>query len=149
MLKSIRSLIVTVAVGASVLALAATPAVAAGDSGASVPVYRCDLFASEPFVTAQGHEIAGSGNSLCVGSGWQDQRLVVTIEEQIFSTLYVVRAQASTRYSTTPFLSKAVVWNCTGSGTHRYTIETSWYGRSGAAYGYTFPPKTVTLTCAG
>lgn len=140
-------LIAALAASASVLALTATPALAAGDSRASVPYYRCHLYASEPFVAAQGHEIVASGASVCVGNGWQDQKLVVTLVEQIFSTLYVVRAQASTRYSRSPILSKAVVWNCTGSGTHRYTVETSWYGRNGAAYGYTFPPKTVTLTC--
>jgi hypothetical protein len=147
--KFTRSLIVTVAASGSALALSAAPALAADSSQAGVPFYRCHLSASEPFVAAEGNEIVGIGSSLCVGTGWQDQKLVVTIEEQVFSTLYVVRAQASTGYSRSPFLFRPVVWNCTGAGTHLYTVETSWYGRNGAAYGYTFPPRSVTITCAG
>jgi hypothetical protein len=147
--KFTRSLIATVAVSASVLTLSATPALGAVSSQAGVPFYRCHLFASEPFVAAEGHEIVGIGSSLCVGTGWQDQKVVVTIEEQVLSTLYVVRAQVSTNYSTSPFLFRLVVWNCTGTGTHLYTVETSWYGRNGAAYSYTFPARSVTITCAG
>jgi hypothetical protein len=147
--KFTRSLIVTVAVSASALALSATPALGAVSSQAGVPFYHCHLSASEPFVTAEGHVIVAIGSSLCVGTGWQDQKLVVTIEEQVFSTLYVVKAQASTDYSGSPFLFRPVVWNCTGTGTHLYTVETSWYGRNGAAYAYTFPPSSVTITCAG
>lgn len=147
--KSTRSLIVMVAASASALALSATPAFAAGSSHASMPFYRCNLFASEPFVVAEGHEIVAIGASLCVGTGWQDQKLVVTIEEQVLSTLYVVKAQASTGYSGSPFLFRPVAFGCTGSGTHLYTVEASWYGSNGAAYDYKFSPRSVTLTCAG
>lgn len=145
--KFTRSLIVTVVAGASALALSATPALAAS-SQAGAPFYHCSLSAFEPFVAAEGHEIVGVGASLCMGTGWQDQKLVVTIEEQVMPTLYVVKAQASTGYSGSPFLFRPAVWNCTGTGTHLYTVETSWYGRNGAVYDYRYPPRSVTITCA-
>ena len=142
-----RSLIATAVVSVSALALGATPALATTASQASAPSYRCHFLAFEPRLSADGHEITGKGASLCRGTGWQDQQIVVTLEEQLFPTLYVVRAQASTGYSPSPHLSQAVSWNCTGTGTHLYTIETSWYGQNGAVYSYKFPPESVSITC--
>lgn len=142
-----RALTVLGVVSASSLALAA-PALAVGSPQAGTAAYDCGLVASEPHVSADGSEITGIGASLCLGTGWQDQKLVVTLEEQPFPTLYVVRAQASTSYSSSPLLLRTVSWTCTGSGTHPYTIETSWYGKNGSAYSYKFSEQTVSITCA-
>jgi hypothetical protein len=141
-----RFLTVTTVASASALALA-TPALAAGNPQASAPVYDCQLFAFEPWLSANGDVITGLGASLCLGTGWQDQKLVVSIEERPFPTLYVVKAQASTGYTSLPLLLKTVSWNCAGTGTHLYTIETSWYGINGSVYSYKFSSETVSITC--
>ncbi len=141
--------LMTVTTVASVSALAlTTPALAAASPQASPPVYDCQLFASEPWLSASGDVITGLGGSLCLGTGWQQQELVVSIEEQAFPTLYVVRAQASTGYTSLPLVLKPVSWNCAGTGTHLYTVETSWYGINGSAYAYKFSSETVSITCS-
>jgi hypothetical protein len=145
--RSTRSLTVTAVVSASALVLAATPAVAASQSQVSVPSYHCHLFASEPKLSTDGHEITGLGTSTCTGTGWQDQKLVVTLEAQILPMLYVVVAQVSTDYSSSRSLQQTVSWPCTFSGTGTYTIETSWYGENGAVYSYKYPGKSLNLTC--
>lgn len=147
--RHMRSLTVTVTVSASALVLGAPPALAATQSQASGPPYRCQLFASEPKLSTDGHEITGLGTSMCTGTGWQDQKIVVTLEAQPLPTLYVVLAQASTDYSSSPFLEQTVSWPCTFSGTGTYTIETSWYGTNGAVYSYKYPGKSLNLTCSG
>jgi hypothetical protein len=137
--------IVTAVAGAGVLALAAPPAVAASQSQS---FYNCRLFAFEPKVSANHHVITGLGASMCFGTGWQDQKLVVTLLAQPLPTLYQVIAQASTGYTAGGTLEKSVSWTCTFTGTRTYTLETSWYGKDGAAYGYKFPPQSVKLSCA-
>lgn len=144
-----RSLTVTAVVSASALVVAAPPAAAASQTKASVPPYHCQLFASEPRVSADGHEITGLGTSTCTGTGWQDQKLVVSLEAQPLPWLYEVLAQASTDYSSSPFLQQKVSWPCSFSGTGTYTIETSWYGKNGAVYSYKYPGKSLKLTCSG
>lgn len=143
-----RSLALTTMVSAGVLAIAAPPAVAASQSRADQVIYGCHLYAFEPRVSFDHHEITGFGASQCFGTGWQDQKLVVTLLAHPFPTLYIVVAKASTGFSSSSILKQTVSWTCTFSGTRTYTLETSWYGRNGAAYGYTFPPQSVTLTCA-
>ncbi|HZR54707.1 MAG TPA: hypothetical protein VFB06_35060 [Streptosporangiaceae bacterium] len=140
-----RSLVATVVVSISVLALAAPPAVAATQSQ---PFFSCQLFAFQPTVSADHHEITGFGASTCWGNGWQDQKLVVTLLAQPLPTLYQVLAQASTGYSSSWVLRQRVSWACTFTGTRTYTLETSWYGRNGDAYSYKFPPRSIKLTCA-
>lgn len=146
--RYIRSLTMMAAVSACALVLAAPPALAASQSQASVPGYDCHLFASEPRVSADGHEITGRGAAVCTGTGWQDQKIVVTLEAKPFPTLYEVLARASTDYSSSRFLQQTVSWACTFSGTRTYTVETSWYGQDGALYGAINSPD-VSLTCSG
>jgi hypothetical protein len=143
-----RSLIVMAVVSASTLVLTATPAVAASQSQAVVPSYHCQLFASEPKVSTDGHEITGRGASMCTGTGWQDQKIIVTLEAQPLPWLYVVLAQTSTDYSSSPFLEQTVSWPCTYTGTGTFTIETSWYGENGAVYSYKYPAKSLDLNCS-
>lgn len=143
-----RSLTVTAVAGASAFMLAAPPALAASQSPASAPSYRCQLFASEPRVSADRHEIIGSGTSMCTGTGWQDQKIVVTLEARPLPTLYEVLAQASTDYSSSRSLSQTVSWTCNFTGTRTYTVETSWYGQNGAVYSYKYPGKSLALTCS-
>ena len=143
-----RSLTVTAVAGASAFMLAAPPALAASQSPASPPSYHCQLFASEPKVSGGGHEIIGSGTSMCTGTGWQDQKIVVTLEARPFPTLYEVLAQASTDYSSSRSLSQTVTWPCNFTGTRTYTVETSWYGQNGAVYSYKYPGKSLSLTCS-
>lgn len=143
-----RPLTVTAVAGVSAFMLAAPPALAASQSPASAPGYRCQLLASEPKVSADGHEIIGSGTSICTGTGWQDQKIVVTLEAQPLPTLYEVLAQASTDYSSSRTLTQTVSWPCTFSGTRTYTVETSWYGQNGAVYSYKYPGKNLSLTCS-
>lgn len=126
----------TTVAGASVLALAAPPAFAASQSQ---PWYNCRLFAFEPRVSADHHVITGLGASMCFGAGWQDQKLVVTLLAKPLPTLYEVLAQASTSYTSAGTLEKSVSWTCTFTGTRTYTLETSWYGKNGAAYSFKFP----------
>lgn len=142
------SLTVTAVAGASAFMLAAPPAHAASKSPASAPGYRCHLSASEPKVSADGHEIIGSGTSMCTGSGWQDQKIVVTLEALPLPTLYQVLAQASTDYSSSRSLTQSVSWPCDFSGTRTYTVETSWYGQNGAVYSFKYPGKSLSLTCS-
>lgn len=144
----IRPLTVTAVAGASALVLAAPPALAASQSPTGAGGYRCLLFASEPRVSADGHEIIGRGQSVCTGTGWQDQKIVVTLEAQPFPTLYVVLAQASTAYSSSRVLTQTVTWPCNFSGTRTYTVETSWYGQNGTVYSYRFPAENLALTCS-
>lgn len=143
-----RSLVVTTLISASLLGLTAPSAVAASQSPTDPIYYACHLYAFEPRVSFDHHEITGFGASQCFGTGWQDQKLVVTLLAHPFPTLYVVVAQASTGYSSSSILKQTVSWACTFSGTRTYTLETSWYGRNGDAYGFKFPPQSVTLTCA-
>jgi hypothetical protein len=140
-------LTVIMVAGVSALALG-TPAQAAQGPSSGPPGYDCLLLSSEPVLSANGDVIRGLGASLCLGTGWQDQELVVSIEEQAFSTLYVVRAKVSTGYSSLPLLADSVSWNCAGTGTHLYTIETSWYGINGSVYAYKFSAETVSITCS-
>ncbi|SRR5260370_22444007 len=144
-----RPLAVTMVVSASALVFTAPSAGAARLSQASVPPYRCHLFASEPRLSTDGHEITGVGASKCTGTGWQEQKLVVSLEAQPFPTLCEVLAQASTGYSSSPSLKETVSWPCTFSGTRPYTIETSWYGTNGAVYSYKYPAQSLNLTCSG
>lgn len=137
--------IATTVTGASVLALAAPPAFAATRSQS---FYDCRLSAFEPRVSWDHHVITGLGASMCFGTGWQDQKLVVTLLAQPLPTLYEVIAQASTGYTSAGTLEKSVSWTCTFTGTRTYTLETSWYGKNGAAYSYKFPAQSVKLTCA-
>lgn len=141
-----KSLTMSTAAGASVLALAAPPAVAASQSQASF--YRCLLSAAEPVVSGNGHAITGFGASMCAGTGWQDQKLTVLLLAHPFPTLYEVVARASTSYSSAPFQRLTVTWPCTFTGTRLYTVETSWSGGDGSEYGYKFPAQSVELTCS-
>jgi len=143
-----KSLVATAVVSISVLALAAPSAVAASQSPTDPIYYACHLYAFEPRVSFDQHAITGFGASQCFGTGWQDQKLVVTLLAHPLPTLYIVVAQASTGYSSSSILKETVSWACTFSGTRTYTLETSWYGRSGAAYGYKFALQSVKLTCA-
>lgn len=142
-----RPLIVTVA-GASALVLTASPAGAVSQQQASRPPYSCKLFASEPRVSPDRHEITGLGTSRCTGTGWQDQKIVVTLEANPLPTLYLVLAQASTAYSSSASLKQTVSWPCTFTGTGTYTVETSWYGANGAVYSYEYPGKSIKLNCS-
>lgn len=130
------------------LFFAGTPALASSTAPATAPFYYCELSAAQPHVSDDGHQITAFGSSVCAGTGWQDQKIVVTLEEHLFSTLYVDRAQASTDYSSSRLLLQKVSWDCTGSGTHLFTVETSWYGKDGTAYAYKFATD-VSLTCSG
>lgn len=142
-----RPLAVAAMVGTSALVLAAPPALAASQSQAGGPPYHCQIFASEPKVSTDGHEITGFGTSRCTGTGWQDQKIVVSLESHNLPTLYVVVAQASTDYSSSASLQQTVSWPCTFSGTGTYTVETSWYGNDGNLYSFNYPGKSLTLTC--
>jgi hypothetical protein len=146
--KYTRPLIVPVVVGASALVLTAQPAGAVSQSQPSVPPYHCQIFASEPKLSTDGHAITGVGTSMCTGTGWQDQKLVVTLEAQPLPTLFQVLAQASTDYSSSPSLEQTVSWPCPFITPGPYTIETSWYGQSGAVYSYKYPAKSLNLTCS-
>jgi hypothetical protein len=141
-----KPLTLTAVVAASALGFAAQPALASQSQGNGP--FQCRVFASEPKVSVDGTRIFGHGSSICTGTGYQDQKIVVTLEEHPFPTLYRVLAQASTDYRASREVHQKVSWSCTLSGTHTYTIETSWYGQDGALYGAINSPD-VSLTCSG
>lgn len=145
--KYMRSLIALTVAGGGAVMLAAPPA-AATEPQTPVAPYRCQLFASEPRMSPDGHEITGVGSSRCTGTGWQDQKITVTLEEQVLPTLFLVVAQSSTDFSSSQYLQQTVAWPCTFNGTATYTIETSWYGQSGATYAYQYPGHSIKLTCS-
>jgi hypothetical protein len=142
-----RPLTVAALVGTSALALAAPPALAASQSQDGR--FRCDLFTSEPKVSPDGHAITGTGTSRCTGTGWQDQKVVVTLETQPLPGLLEVVAQASTDYSSSSSVQATLSWPCTFTGPRTYLLETSWYGDDGNRYAFDYPSskRTITLTC--
>ena len=137
----------TAVAGASTLAFAAPPAAASQPPSAGPPS-GCQLFASEPRLSPDGHEIIGVGTSRCLGTGWEDQKLVVALQSKPLPWIYNVVAQASTDYSSSPSLSQKVSWSCIPGVTATYTIETSWYGRNGELYSYAYPGTSIKLTCS-
>ena len=142
-----RPLTVAALAGTSALVLAAPPAMAATQSQDGR--FRCDLFTSEPKVSPDGHTITGTGTSRCTGTGWQDQRVVVTLETQLIPGLLEVVAQSSTDYSSSSTVQATLSWPCTFTGPRTYLLETSWNGDDGDRYAYDYPSskRTITLTC--
>lgn len=141
-----RPLAVAAVVSTTALVLAAPPALAASQG---LDGFRCDLFTSAPKVSPDGHAITGTGTSRCIGTGYQDQKVVVSLETQILPGLYSIVAQSSTDYSSSSSVQATVSWPCTYGGPRTYTIETSWYGDNGSRYAFDYPSskRTVTLTC--
>jgi hypothetical protein len=107
--------------------------------------YNCTVRVTEP--TMHAHVIYGLATSQCTGTGWQDQRLKVSIEEFVFPTLIEVKATAITDFSASSTLSQWVTFNCAGTGTHYYSVEASWTGADGNAHDYRYPPKEERLSC--
>ncbi|HLK00325.1 MAG TPA: hypothetical protein VKU39_10515 [Streptosporangiaceae bacterium] len=142
--KFTRTATVTTAVTAAALALA-VPQALATTSHSGTATYNCGLRVTEP--SLHEHVISGIASSSCYGTGWQDQKLVVSVEEYILPWLIAVKAQATTGYSSKASLVQHVSFDCTATGTHVYTIEASWYGASGDVYAFRYPPKKITLTC--
>jgi hypothetical protein len=137
----------TAVVATSAWAFGTSPAAASQSEGAGPPS-DCRLFAGEPRLSPDGHTITGLGTSRCMGTGWEDQKLVVTLEAKPLPWLYLVVAQASTEYTSSPSLEQTVSWPCTPGVTGVYTIETSWYGKDGELYSFKYPGTSITLTCA-
>ena len=122
--KFTRTAAVTAAAAAAALALTVPPAFATA-SRPGTTFYNCGLRVTEP--SLHQHVITGIASSSCYGTGWQDQKLVVSVEEYILPWLIAVKAQATTGYSSKASLVQRVSFDCTGTGTHVYTIEASWY----------------------
>lgn len=138
--------VLTMTAVSSVAALALTvPAAQAAPAHEALNFYNCAIGVSEP--TVHDGVLSGFASSACVGNGWQDQQLVVNVEEYLFPTLIVVRARATTGYSSSSRLFERVSFKCTGTSEHYYTIEASWYGAGGNAYAYRYPPIKRKLAC--